>query len=81
MGGGASEVLPQQKGCGESFSRAEWGRATKCFEVVLTQEPEVLVILKGVANSFHPLKRGGVKSYPVLRGAQKSFWPAITIIL
>ena len=47
-GGGACEVLPQVKGGGKSFSHGEGGGGgTKSFEVVLTQELEVLAIVMG----------------------------------
>ena len=35
------------------------GGGTTSFEIVLTQELEVLAILLGGAKSFHPLKGGG----------------------
>ena len=34
------------------------GESGKIVGVVLTQELEVLAILKGAMKSFHPLKRG-----------------------
>ena len=50
---------------------------TTRFEVVLTLELEVLAILKGDANSFHPLKGegGGMarKVLPSLEGGGKKF--------
>ena len=65
MGGGACEVLPRQKG--------GWG--TKCFEVVLTWEIEVLAIAMegGGAKSFHPVKGGTQKVLPCLEGGRKKF--------
>ena len=46
------------------------GGGTKGFEVVLTQELEVLAILKGRRKKFPPLKRGGghKRICPVLKG-------------
>ena len=47
-------------GDGKRFSYAEGGgKGTKCIEVVLTQELDVLAILKGGTTSFRPIKRGG----------------------
>ena len=52
---------------------------TKRFEVVLTQELEVLAILMGGGTkSFHPLKVGAQKFLPCLeggRGVQKNLDP------
>ena len=48
---------------------------TNSFQVVLTQELEVLTLLMGVSKGFHPLKKGG--SQQVLRclegGGRKQF--------
>ena len=43
---------------------------TNSFEVVLTQDLEVLTLLMGVSKGFHPLKGsvGRKKFYAVLRG-------------
>ena len=55
----------------------EGGGGAKRFDEVLTQELEVLAILKG-ARTFHHLKGGGREMfYLVLRGSAKSFEPAI----
>ena len=47
-----------------------WGR--QHFEVVLTQDLEVLAIVKGVAKRFPPFKRGGgaQKVFPCLKGGE-----------
>ena len=48
------------------------------FEVVLTQELEVLaIVMGGGAKSCHPLKGERTQFYPVLMGGAKSFGPAI----
>ena len=52
------------------------GRHNK-IEVVLTQELEVFAIVmgRGGANSFHPLKGGGAqKVVPCLEEGRKTFW-------
>ena len=60
---------------GRKKGHAEGG--TKCFRVVLTQDLEVLAILKaGVQKTFHLLKRGGgggggERFYIVLTGVRK----------
>ena len=74
QGRGASEVLPQQKdGAEKSFSHAEGGGGlTKGFGVVLTQQLDVLAILKGCAKSVHLLKGGG--------GKRKTFWTSLPVI-
>ena len=68
-GGGTEKVLDMLKG------------GTTPFDVILTWELEVLAILMGVgAKSFHPLKGGRKRFYPVLRGGGRgttSFGPAI----
>ena len=73
-GGGASEVLPlTKKG---SFSHAE-GRHK---QVGLTQELEVLAILKKGTKSFYPLEGGTQKAYPEGGGGgggATSFGPVI----
>ena len=61
---GAEKVLVMLKG---------GGGAQKSFEVVLTWELEVLAILMGGTYSFHLLKGGHEKFYPVSRGRTK-FW-------
>ena len=73
VGGGASEVLPLQKGggAGKSFSHAEGG--AKSLEVVLTRELEIF----SHTDCGHPLEGAREKFYPVLRGGAKSFGPAI----
>ena len=87
--GGRSEVLPLQKGGRKSFSHAGSGEGggggvQNKFEIVLTRELEVLAILMwgwGGAKSFHPLKGGREKFYPVLGGgggSAKRFGPAIS---
>ena len=43
VGGGASQVLPLEKGGRKGFSHAEWGSTTS-FEVVLTRGTKVLAI-------------------------------------
>ena len=68
-GGGATEregvghakFYPYEKGGGgrTSFSHAEGGGGTNSFEVVLTQELEVLTIVMGGCKKFPPFKRGG----------------------
>ena len=72
MGGGEGQVkfYPYEKGVGKSSAMLQGGGGTKCFGVVLTQELEVLAILKGGerAKSFCPLKGGPKIFYPVLRG-------------
>ena len=63
--GGASEVLPLQKGGGGAekvLAMLKGGGGTKSFEVVLARESEVLAILKGGAKSLYPLQ-GGAKSF------------------
>ena len=49
------------------------GGGTKSFEVVSTQELEILAIVMGGAKGFHPLKGGGGRNkfYPVLKGCKK----------
>ena len=56
-GGGGVKFYPCEKG------------GTKSYEVVLTQELEVLAKVMGGAKSFHPLKGGGgcKQFYLVLR--------------
>ena len=64
MGGwGASEVLSLHKKWQESFSNDQGGLGS--FWVVLTQELEILAILKDAAKSFHPLKRVRKRFYPI----------------
>ena len=59
MGGGASEVSPlQKKGEGGEVLAMLKG-ATQGFATVLTQELEVLSILKGVCKKFPSFKMGG----------------------
>ena len=53
------------------------GGGATSFEVALTQEPEVLAILKGGSTSFHPLKVGHERFYPVSRAGAKGFGPSI----
>ena len=66
------KFYPYKKGGGKSFSHAEGGgggRGTTSFEVVLTQELEVLAkVMGGGDASFHPLKGGCKKFNPVLGG-------------
>ena len=52
------------------------GGGTTSFEVVLTQELEVLAILIGGVEKVSTLSNGGCeKFYPVLRGdANAKFW-------
>ena len=62
---GTSTVLPLQKGRRNKFQpciKGEGGRKN-CCEVVLTEELEVLAILKWGAIGFHPLKRASVNSF------------------
>ena len=57
----------------KSCSHAEGG-VTQGFEVVLTQEIEVLAILMGCRKMFPSFKRGGHKKfYPVSRVGSKMF--------
>ena len=77
-GRGAYEILPRRKGGAENvLAMLEWG--TNSFGVVSTWQLEVLAILKGGTKSFHSLKGGHEKFYPVLGrgGGAKSFSPAI----
>ena len=57
------KFYPYKKGGGrKSFSHPEGlggGGAHKVLGVVLTPELEVLTILEGGTNGFHPLKGGG----------------------
>ena len=67
-------------GDGKSLALLKGGGGTTGFEVVLISELEFLAIVmrRGSAKSFHPLKGGGQKFYLVLRGGGgKSFGPAI----
>ena len=77
-GGGQVKFYPYKKGGGrKSCSHAERG-GTQTFEVVLTQELEVLAILMGGGRlKFPPFKRGGAqKVLPCLKGGgAKSFGP------
>ena len=61
--GGASEILPLQKGRADIIlAMLKWGGGTKCSEIVSTQELEVLALLMeegGGAKRFYPFKRGG----------------------
>ena len=72
-GGGASEILPLQKGRADIILAMlkAGGGGTKCSEVVSTQELEVLAILMGEGGrckKFPPFQNGGgrEKFYPVL---------------
>ena len=73
MVGGQVKFYPLQKGGREQF-KPSWrggGGGTTSFGVVLTQVLEVLTILEGGTNGFHPVKGGGggkgqIKYYPVL---------------
>ena len=64
-GGGASEILPLQKGRADiilAMLKAGGGGGTKCSEVVSTQELEVLAILMGEGGrckKFPPFQNGG----------------------
>ena len=58
------EVLPPKKG-GAKKVLAMLKGGTTSFEVVLTQDLEVLAILNGGAKSVHSIKRGRKKFYPV----------------
>ena len=66
---GRKQVLAMLKG----------GGGTKSFEVFLTQELEVLAIVRGGTKSFHPLKGGTQKVLPCLEGGgvAKSSGPTI----
>ena len=72
--GGQVKFYPYKKGGTNCFSYAEGVGGTNSFEVVLTQELEVLAILiggrgGGGTKSFHSLKgRGGGEFYLVLSG-------------
>ena len=72
-GGGACEVLPLRKGGAEKVLAMLKG-GTKNIGLVFTRLLEVLAILKGEGGtkSFHSLKGGQNKLYPVLRGGAKS---------
>ena len=71
-GGGQVKFYPYEKGGGrgtKSFSHAEGGGGgTQSFDVVLTQGLTVLAILIGGAKSFHLLKGGREKFYPIFGG-------------
>ena len=55
-GGGATK----REGGGSDLAMLRGGgEGTTCFEVVLTQELEVLAILKGGAKIVRPIKGGG----------------------
>ena len=58
--GGAKKVLAMLKG------------DTKCFEVVLTRDLEVLAIVMGGGKMFSPFKRGSAQVLPCL-DAKKVF--------
>ena len=47
-GGGHAKYYPYEKGGAEKVLAMMKGGGTKCFEVVLTQELEVLTIVMGV---------------------------------
>ena len=66
-GGGASEVLPLQKGGGMDIflSHAEGGGGTNSFGVVLTWEFVVLAILKGARKVSDPGLSHFVASAPL----------------
>ena len=63
-----------KKGSVKCLSHTEGG--THIFEVVLTQELDVVAILKGGRTKFPPFKGEGYnKFYLVLRvGGRKQFW-------
>ena len=62
-GGGASEILPLQKGRADIIlAMLKGGGVTKCSEVVSTQELEALAILMGEGGrckKFPPFQNGG----------------------
>ena len=65
-GGGACEVLPLRKGGGVAMIKGD----TQSFEVVLTQELEVLaIVMGGGAQQVVPCLEGG--------GGAESFGPTI----
>ena len=68
---GQVKFYPYRKEGGGGEMLKGWG--TKSFEVVLTQELEVLaIVMGGGRKKFPPSKGGGRKKfYPVLRGVQK----------
>ena len=67
------KFYPYKRGGGGSLSHAEGGGTTS-FEVVLTQELEVLAIVIGGTQSFQG--GGALKVLPCLEGggARKMFW-------
>ena len=65
----AVRFYPLEKGGGggKHLAWLKGGWAQQVLGVVLTRELEVLAILRGSANSVHPLEGGCKKFNPVLR--------------
>ena len=69
-GGGACEVLPLRKGAENVLAMLKGG-GTKCFEVVLTRELEVLAIVMGGGHKRCPPFKGGAQNVlPCLKGGR-----------